>query len=411
MEDNPCVGIEVAGTWTGTLDVEATIDGVHWFTPIVAAPAGGAGSTSFTSNGRTIATCPGAAAMRVHASTAITGTATVVLRAGNSTGSVVAAALELPTTLDNLSDVAITTPATSQTLRYNGTTWVNAKLALNDLSDVNVGTPAQGALAYRGSSVWNALAPGTAGQVLESGGAAANPSWVTATLAAMGDVSISAAAQGNLLYRGATAWNNMAPGTSGQFLKTNGAAANPSWATLALTNLTGDVTLSGVAQGDVLYRGASAWNNLAAGTAGQVLTSGGASANPSWTSIPKRAIVMALMAGFTPSGTGGDAAEYVVPYSATDGTTSLAYAVRRIDFRVSTAGGAPQATVEKYTGTSTFAATTVGSVTLGSGAYEGNQTSSFTTATLNSGDKVRVNAAALGTAAGWTVLLELEATT
>jgi hypothetical protein len=39
---------------------------------------------------------------------------------------------------------------------------------------------------------------------------------------------------------------------------------------------------AGNAQGSILYRSASAWTVLAPGTAGQVLTTGGASANPSW---------------------------------------------------------------------------------------------------------------------------------
>lgn len=40
----------------------------------------------------------------------------------------------------------------------------------------------------------------------------------------------------------------------------------------------------GNTQGDILYRGASAWTALAPGTSGQTLVSGGASANPSWSS-------------------------------------------------------------------------------------------------------------------------------
>lgn len=52
-----------------------------------------------------------------------------------------------------------------------------------------------------------------------------------------------------------------------------------------LTDLVVDVSLTNVARGDVLYRGASKWNNLAAGTAGYVLTSGGAGADPSWTAV------------------------------------------------------------------------------------------------------------------------------
>lgn len=37
-------------------------------------------------------------------------------------------------------------------------------------------------------------------------------------------------AQGNILYRGATSWAVLAPGTSGQLLQTQGAGANPIWA-------------------------------------------------------------------------------------------------------------------------------------------------------------------------------------
>jgi hypothetical protein len=41
---------------------------------------------------------------------------------------------------------------------------------------------------------------------------------------------IGSAAQGDILYRGASAWARLAAGTSGQYLKTNGAGANPAWA-------------------------------------------------------------------------------------------------------------------------------------------------------------------------------------
>lgn len=36
---------------------------------------------------------------------------------------------------------------------------------------------------------------------------------------------------GSVLFRGSTDWQSLPPGTSGQFLKTNGAGADPSWAT------------------------------------------------------------------------------------------------------------------------------------------------------------------------------------
>ncbi len=52
--------------------------------------------------------------------------------------------------------------------------------------------------------------------------------------------------------------------------------------TTELAGLTTDVEVAAVAQGDVLYRGATKWNNLAAGGAGAPLISGGAAANPAW---------------------------------------------------------------------------------------------------------------------------------
>lgn len=46
------------------------------------------------------------------------------------------------------------------------------------------------------------------------------------------DVVITSAAQGQILYHNGTNWVNLAVGTSGQFLQTLGAAANPAWATV-----------------------------------------------------------------------------------------------------------------------------------------------------------------------------------
>lgn len=43
------------------------------------------------------------------------------------------------------------------------------------------------------------------------------------------------------------------------------------------------IAIASEAQGDLIYKGASTWDRLAAGTAGYVLQTGGGSANPSWT--------------------------------------------------------------------------------------------------------------------------------
>jgi hypothetical protein len=117
--------------------------------------------------------------------------------------------------------------------------------------------------------------------------------------------------------------------------------------------------------------------------------------------------VLVLCAAFTPAGAGADTAEFVVPYSPRDGTTSVTWNVRRIDFRVNAAGGAPAITVEKSTAAGAFSATTVGTVTLGSGAFEGSVTAAL--GTTASGDKLRFNVGTLATATGWTIEVTLGA--
>jgi len=46
-----------------------------------------------------------------------------------------------------------------------------------------------------------------------------------------------------------------------------------------------DVAVTGAAQGAILYRAAAGWVHLPAGTAGQVLTTAGAGANPAWAAV------------------------------------------------------------------------------------------------------------------------------
>lgn len=61
---------------------------------------------------------------------------------------------------------------------------------------------------------------------------------VSATAGALDDLSdvvITSAAQGDILYFNGTNWVNLAAGTNGHFLKTQGAAANPVWAAVSAT--------------------------------------------------------------------------------------------------------------------------------------------------------------------------------
>jgi hypothetical protein len=158
---------------------------------------------------------------------------------------------------------------------------------------------AQGDIVYRDASGWAVLAPGTAGQVLETGGAAANPSWADASV--LNSAAVDAAfgsVQGEILYRNATVWTVLAPGAAGQFLETGGAGADPSWASpsgFALNSAAVDAAF-GATAGGVLVRGA-AWANSGAGGTGQVLTSNGAAAPTFQTPVVTSAILDTAFGG------------------------------------------------------------------------------------------------------------------
>jgi hypothetical protein len=111
-----------------------------------------------------------------------------------------------------------------------------------------------------------------------------------------------------------------------------------------------------------------------------------------------------LCEAFTPVLTGADVGEVTIPF-ASDGTSILTWRVVRITLRVQTAGGAPVVVVEKSTASGAFSATTVGTLTMGSGNYEVSTTAAL--GTVNSGDKIRFNVTTLATAQSWTILVEI----
>ena len=163
---------------------------------------------------------------------------------------------------------------------------VTEELTLSELFDF-IGSAAQGDIIYRGSSGWARLPTGTAGQVLESGGAGANLAWGTDDAGGggvsdgdKGDITVSGTGTVFSLDSGVVSYAKMqdVSATARILGRKTAGAGDPEEMTLSeLLDFIGSA-----AQGDILYRGASGWARLPAGSAGQVLESGGAGANPAW---------------------------------------------------------------------------------------------------------------------------------
>lgn len=95
------------------------------------------------------------------------------------------------TTLDGLSDVDTSSspaPASTDLLAFDGSLW--RPESPTQMIDRLVGGAAQGDILYRNGTVWTRLGAGTSGQVLQTNGAAANPSWVTPSGGSVGSAGI-----------------------------------------------------------------------------------------------------------------------------------------------------------------------------------------------------------------------------
>ena len=93
------------------------------------------------------------------------------------------------------------------------------------------------------------------------------------------DLTITGQTQGDILYFNGSNWLRLAPGTDGQSLRTGGAAANPAWENI--DNAT-DLSIASQTTGDMLYYNGANWVRLAGGTSGDVLTANGAGAAPTY---------------------------------------------------------------------------------------------------------------------------------
>ena len=193
-----------------------------------------------------------------------------------------------------VSSIATTAPITGGTITTTGTIGLQAagvdnsylaSMAGGTVKANVTGSPAQpsdasvssvldvvgstrGTVLYRGVSNWSPLLPGSANDILSSGGAGADPSWqsISATLD-----TASGSTQGSILYRDASTWTELPPGTSGQVLRTNGGGADPSWVTISGTGTVTQInTGTGLTGGPITISGTISIANtgVAAGSYG-----------------------------------------------------------------------------------------------------------------------------------------------
>ena len=139
-------------------------------------------------------------------------------------------------------------------------------------------------------------------------------------------IAMGSDAQGDVLFYGGTDYERLAAGTSGQFLKSQGAGADPIWGTVSTDpTMGGDISgtasnaqiaanavgaselannavdtaaivdnavtgakiaMTSDAQGDVLFYGGTDYERLAAGTSGYFLKTLGSGADPAWAEVP-----------------------------------------------------------------------------------------------------------------------------
>jgi hypothetical protein len=97
-----------------------------------------------------------------------------------------------------------------------------------------------------------------------------------------GGTGLASYTVGDILYAsGATTLSKLAAVASGSVLASQGTTTAPAWNTISAV-----LDTIGSTRGSILYRGASGWAILAPGTSTYVLTSNGAGADPSYQAIP-----------------------------------------------------------------------------------------------------------------------------
>lgn len=161
--------------------------------------------------------------------------------------------------LDTPSDY---TGAADELVKVNGTEDGLEFITISDTIDLlgNV----EGDVLYRGASGWTVLPPGTAGQILSTAGPSADPLWIDPPSGAVAFTDLTDVPHTYIGQAGKLVRVNMTPDG------------------LEFITLSAELDVLGATQGDILYRNGTVWTALTPGTSGQALITGGAAANPAW---------------------------------------------------------------------------------------------------------------------------------
>jgi len=185
-------GARVSGSYTGITGV-GTLTAGTWNATIIGSAYGGAGSVSGILKANGSGTVSAAVSGTDYAPA--TSGSSILYANGSGGFSSVTVGTGLSFTTGTLSATisgTVTTtgsPASGNLAKFSGSTSITNTTVSAFLDSEFSST--QGSILYRGASAWAALAPGTATYVLQSQGAGANPLWVSPPAAGAGTVLIS----------------------------------------------------------------------------------------------------------------------------------------------------------------------------------------------------------------------------
>lgn len=140
-------------------------------------------------------------------------------------------------TFNNLDPLYIGFAASGQTSVTGGITALTGDVTASGSGSV--------AATIANNAVTNAKAAQMATVTVKSNITGSTANAADNTLTAVIDACIGSTAQGDILYRNGTIWTRLGAGTNGQFLQTQGAAANPQWAAVGGSAPTTNTTTSG----------------------------------------------------------------------------------------------------------------------------------------------------------------------